>query len=129
MKVSYKKLWVLCAEKEMSKAELRKRKRIQNRRKGAVQSQHFHADVLQEYLPADKTKQYREDLSNQIDCAVAHDFLCTVHTSFPPDPNISSAVFQPCFLLRNDRRIARILFGMNLHSIRCMNSAWRMLFR
>lgn len=25
MKVSYKKLWVLCAEKEMSKAELRKR--------------------------------------------------------------------------------------------------------
>lgn len=24
MKVSYKKLWVLCAEKEMSKAELRK---------------------------------------------------------------------------------------------------------
>ena len=25
MKVSFKKLWVLCAEKEMSKAELRKR--------------------------------------------------------------------------------------------------------
>lgn len=25
MKVSYKKLWVLCAEKEISKAELRKR--------------------------------------------------------------------------------------------------------
>lgn len=25
MKVSYKKLWVLCAEREMSKAELRKR--------------------------------------------------------------------------------------------------------
>ena len=25
MKVSYKKLWLLCAEKEMSKAELRKR--------------------------------------------------------------------------------------------------------
>ena len=25
MKVSYKKLWVMCAEKEMSKAELRKR--------------------------------------------------------------------------------------------------------
>lgn len=24
MKVSYKKLWILCAEKEMSKAELRK---------------------------------------------------------------------------------------------------------
>ena len=25
MKVSYKKLWVMCAEREMSKAELRKR--------------------------------------------------------------------------------------------------------
>lgn len=25
MKVSYKKLWIMCAEKEMSKAELRKR--------------------------------------------------------------------------------------------------------
>ena len=25
MKVSYKKMWVLCAEKEMSKAELRRR--------------------------------------------------------------------------------------------------------
>lgn len=25
MKVSYKKLWILCAEKEISKAELRKR--------------------------------------------------------------------------------------------------------
>lgn len=25
MKVSFKKLWILCAEKEMSKAELRKR--------------------------------------------------------------------------------------------------------
>ena len=25
MKVSYKKLWILCAEREMSKAELRKR--------------------------------------------------------------------------------------------------------
>ena len=25
MKVSYKKLWLLCAEKEISKAELRKR--------------------------------------------------------------------------------------------------------
>ena len=25
MKVTYKKLWVLCAEREMSKAELRKR--------------------------------------------------------------------------------------------------------
>ena len=25
MKVSYKKLWILCAEKELSKAELRKR--------------------------------------------------------------------------------------------------------
>ena len=28
MKVSFKKLWVLCAEKEMSKAELRKKSRF-----------------------------------------------------------------------------------------------------
>lgn len=76
MKVSYKKLWVLCAEKEISKAELRKKaglssatftklRKNQEVTLGVIlkiaEVMHCNAGDMMDFIPDDKVIPTEED--------------------------------------------------------------------
>lgn len=64
---------------DLLKAKLRKGKRIQDGGEGAVQAQQLYAQILNKDLAANEAEQNRHNLPDQVDRAVAHGLLYSVH--------------------------------------------------